>query len=120
MLGGFAHKFAGGEFKVTEVEKLNGEASLSIRKGKKIVAYDFNSVLKWDMVLKDGDGNEIGKLKGSYELPEISSDIDDSGDEYEVRSSVKEDSGKLKERFDTLIRKEIPKELRKSIQENFV
>jgi hypothetical protein len=66
-------------------------------------------VLKWELNVKDGDGNVIGTLKGSYEMPEISSDIDDEGDEYEVRSSIKEDPGKLQGRFDNIIRKGAPK-----------
>lgn len=120
MLGGFVHQFAGGELKVTGVDKLSGEASVSIRKGKKIVSYDYNSTLKWELTVKDGEGTEIGKVKGTYELPEISNDIDDDGEDYEIRSSVKEDPGKLKDRFDNIIRKEAPKELRKAIKEGFV
>jgi hypothetical protein len=77
-------------------------------------------VLKWELNVKDGDGNVIGTVKGTYEMPEISSDIDDEGDEYEVRSSIKEDPGKLKDRFDNIIRKDAPKELRKAIKEGFV
>lgn len=64
VLGGFTNQVAGGEFRVTAVDKLQGEASISIRKGKKIVSYDFNSVMKWELTLRDGDGNEVGKLKG--------------------------------------------------------
>ena len=45
VLGGFVYKFAGGELKITSVEKINGEASVSIRKGKKIVSYDYNAKL---------------------------------------------------------------------------
>ena len=30
-------------------------------------------------------------MKGQYELPEISSDIDDDGEEWEIRPSIKED-----------------------------
>ena len=93
---------------------------MSIRKGKKIVAYDFNCNLKWEMTIKDGDNNLIGTLKGTYELPEISSDIDDSGDDYEIRTSIKEDPNKLKDRFDTLIRKDIPKAMRGAIKQGFV
>lgn len=47
VLTNFVYKFGGGELKIVSVDKLNGEASISIRKGKKIVAYDYNAKLKW-------------------------------------------------------------------------
>lgn len=106
--------------KVASVDNLKGEAGVSIRKGKKIVSYDYNCKLKWDLVVRDGDGNEVGKINGTYELPEVSNDIEDDGDEWEVRSGVKEDPNNLKARFDNLIRKEIPNALRKAIREDFV
>ena len=102
------------------VDKLNGEASVSIRKGKKIVSYDYNALLKWDFVLKDGEGTEVGIIKGEYELPEVSNDIDDDGDDWEIKTSFKEDKSNLKARFDATIRKDAPKELRKVIKEQFV
>ncbi len=30
-------------------------------------------------------------MKGQYELPEVSSDIDDDGEDWEIRLSIKED-----------------------------
>ena len=30
-------------------------------------------------------------MKGQYALPEVSSDIDDDGEEWEIRPSIKED-----------------------------
>lgn len=45
VIGGFVHNFPGGQLRITAVDKLAGEASVSIRKGKKIVSYDFNSVV---------------------------------------------------------------------------
>ena len=120
VLGGFKHEFAGGVLTVTSVDKLKGEAGISIRKGKKIVSFDYNCKLLWELVVKDGEGKEVGKLKGEYEFPEISSDIDDDGEDWEVRTSFKQDEGNLKSRFDTLVRKDIPKELRKTIKEQFV
>lgn len=64
ILGGFAYKFPGGEIKIISVEKINGEASVSLRKGKKIVSYDYNATLKWELSAKDGEGNEVANLKG--------------------------------------------------------
>ena len=59
-------------------------------------------------------------MKGEYELPEISSDIDDGGDEWEFKNTYRTDKGNLKGRFENFIRKDIPKELRKAIKETFV
>lgn len=77
--------------KVASVDKLKGESSISIRKGKKIISYDYNSLLKWECSFKDGEGNEVGSMKGTYELPEVSNDIDDDGDEWEIKTSIKDD-----------------------------
>jgi len=59
-------------------------------------------------------------LKGTYELPEVSNDIADDGEEWEIRTTVKEDKAQMKARFDNHIRKDAPKELRKVIKEQFV
>lgn len=69
---------------------------MSIRKGKKITTYDYNIKLKWDCVFKDGDGNEVGIIKGEYELPEVSNDIEDDGEDWEIKSTVMEDKNNLK------------------------
>lgn len=101
---------------------MKGEASVSIRKGKKIVAYDYSAFLKWECSFKDGEGNVVASLKGTYELPEVSSDIDDDGELWEVKPSIKEETPTgIKARYEQpLIRKEVPEALRKSIKELFV
>jgi activator of HSP90 ATPase len=43
VIGGFSFEFPGGVLKISSVDTLKGEASVSIRKGKKIVAYDYNA-----------------------------------------------------------------------------
>jgi hypothetical protein len=91
VIGGFKFTFPGGELKITSVDSIAGEASVSIRKGKKIVAYDFNAMLKWECSFKDGEGKEVAQMKGSYECPEISNDIADEGDDWEIKASIKED-----------------------------
>ena len=53
-------------------------------------------------------------------MPEVSNDVVDDGEDWEVRVTVKEDKGQNKARFDNFIRKEAPKELRKLIKEQFV
>ena len=44
---------------ITEITKLEGEASVSIRKGKKIISFDYQINLKWKAVLADADGNQV-------------------------------------------------------------
>ena len=89
VVGSFRHEFPGGLFSISEVSTMKGEASVSIRKGKKIVSYDYNCKLLWELVLKDGEGKEVGTMKGEYEMPEVSSDIDDDGEEWEIKTSFK-------------------------------
>lgn len=120
ILGSFKYKFGGGELSVTEVKELKGESSVSIRKGKKIVSYDYNAKLKWDCSLKDGEGNEVGKMKGEYVMPEISNEIVDDGDEIEVKSLINEDQANLAGRYENIWKKEATKALRKEILDKFV
>jgi len=67
------------------VEKFEGDSAINIRKGKKIVSYDYNCKLKFECKVMDGDGKEIEKVTGEYECPEISSEMEVDGDEWEVR-----------------------------------
>ena len=59
---------------IQEITTLTGEASVSIRKGKKLVTFEYNIVLKWKVILNDAGGGEVAKVEGRYELPEISND----------------------------------------------
>lgn len=59
---------------IQEITTLTGEASVSIRKGKKLVTFEYNIVLKWKVILNDASGGEVAKVEGRYELPEISND----------------------------------------------
>ena len=40
-------KVGTGNVEVTEITKLEGESSVNIRKGKKLVGYDYEITLKW-------------------------------------------------------------------------
>lgn len=124
ILGAFRHPFPGenyGALKVTEVSDFKGESSVSIRKGKKIVNYDYNFKLKWELVLKnDSEGTNVNTVTGTYELPEVSNDIDDDGDEWEIRTSIVEDANNVKAKVDSIIRKDATNALRKEIKAKFV
>jgi activator of HSP90 ATPase len=76
-----------GEFKVTEIKDFKGESSINIRKGKKIVSYDYSFKLKWECSIFDGDKNKMGTIAGEYELPEVSNDVEDDGEDWQVKPS---------------------------------
>ena len=79
---------------IQEIVTLTGESSVSIRKGKKIVSYDYQITLKWQCILGDSDGNQISRMEGKYELPEVSSDED--WEDWEVRVEFGEDPDNLR------------------------
>ena len=63
---------------IKEVKKFEGESSVSVRKGKKIVTYDYQVRLVWKAVLSDNTGSKpIGNCEGEYFFPEISNDEED-------------------------------------------
>jgi len=55
---------------------LVGESSVSIRRQKKIVTYEYSVSLEWSI----SDGTI--EATGLFNLPEISNDVLDSGDEW--------------------------------------
>ena len=83
---------------IIEITSLTGESSVSIRKGKKLVTYDYEIKLKWQCVLADGAGNEVSKVEGKYEIPEMSQD--DEWEEWEVRVEYGDDPDNLRSMLD--------------------
>jgi len=82
--------------KVTEVKEMKGESGVSIRKGKKIVSYDYSIQLKWRcaMMAMEG-GKEVASCEGTYEMPEVSNE--EEWADWEIRVSYGQDSENLKE-----------------------
>jgi hypothetical protein len=72
-----------GWVKVTKMEKCEGEASVSNRKGKRIVAFELKVTCKWEGQVDYDD------VSGELLLPYISEDIEDAND-FEVKLSAKE------------------------------
>jgi activator of HSP90 ATPase len=71
--------------KITEVKDLKGESSVSVRKGKKIVTYEYTTKLVWRCDMGDETNSKvIGSITGEYFIPEISNDIIDDGEEWDV------------------------------------
>ena len=103
---------------IQEITTLTGEASVSIRKGKKIVTFEYNIVLKWKVVLTDANGGSVAEVTGRYELPEISND--DEWQEWEVRVEYGEDPNNLRDMLDQMIRSFAPKALKQAINTEYV
>lgn len=73
-----------GSCEVTEVSKLDGEASINNRKGKLIFFYEWDVKLNWT-----GQSNSGVKYKGHVEIPNLSDENDPS--EVEIRVSLAKD-----------------------------
>ncbi|KAM3919103.1 activator of 90 kDa heat shock protein ATPase homolog 1 isoform 2-T2 [Leptodactylus fuscus] len=73
-----------GSCEVTEVSKLDGEASINNRKGKLIFFYEWDVKLNWT-----GHSNSGVKYKGHVEIPNLSDENDPS--EVEIRVSLAKD-----------------------------
>mmetsp|Transcript_4843 Transcript_4843/g.3320 ORF Transcript_4843/g.3320 Transcript_4843/m.3320 type:complete len:175 (+) Transcript_4843:615-1139(+) len=112
----FKHEFKGGELRITEVKKCTGESSVSIRKGKKLVTYDYAIDLKWECHLLEGE-KSIANCKGEYVLPEVSQDEEF---DWEVRATFTEDNDNLRKGWEQIVRKYAVEDLRKAIKTQFV
>ncbi|XVE61278.1 hypothetical protein DITRI_Ditri06bG0026900 [Diplodiscus trichospermus] len=75
--------------KTKNVEKVDGEAYVNVRKGKIIPGYEISLSLSWEGEAKDGEGKTLLKVDGSVEIPYIS---DENADEDpEVKVTVKDE-----------------------------
>jgi len=85
VLGLFYFKHERATLRIIEVKDLKGESSVSIRKGKKIITYEYAVKLVWKCDMGDESNTKVlGSIEGEYEMPEISGDILDDGDEWEI------------------------------------
>jgi len=79
----FYYKQDRATYKIKEVKDFKGESSVSIRKAKKIVSYEYSTKLVWTCDLADEQKTKvIGSVEGEITFPEISNDEDDW--DYEV------------------------------------
>jgi activator of HSP90 ATPase len=107
--------------KVTEVKELKGESSVSIRKQKKIVTYEYSAHLKWKCDMGDETNSKvIGSIEGEFILPEISNDILDDGDEWEVETRILTGDETLKKTLYQVVKKFAPDALISQIKTKFV
>ena len=104
---------------ITEVKNCTGDAEVNIRKGKKLVTYDYNISLSWQLDLYDKEKSKvISKMTGIYELPEVSNDEEEDG--WEVRIGFQDDKDKIKHVFEQMCRKLAADALKKAIMTGFV
>ncbi len=115
VLSGFTYKMNDATMSITEIKTFKGESSVSIRKGKKIVAYDYSLVLAWQVEMADKN-SVFATLKGSYELPEVSNEEE----LWEVRVTMGEDKQGIQSMLEQMVRTLAPKELREAIKRDFV
>ena len=87
-LGSFVHTVPGGSLKVTQCD-ITGDSSASIRKGKKIIVFDYEIDLKWKIDLKWDDNEAV--VTGHFKLPEVSNAVYD--DEEEVVIHIEYSTG---------------------------
>ena len=66
------------------MKELTGEATVLIRKGKKIVTYEYKASLEWGLINEEEKAPGVDYIGGEYELPEISNDVLDDGDEWDI------------------------------------
>lgn len=71
---------------------------MSVRKGKKIVQFDYHVTMQWKVSFADKDGREISFCSGTYEWPEICSE--ESFDAWECRVVYLEDKDQLRGMLD--------------------
>jgi activator of HSP90 ATPase len=73
---------------IKEVKEVKGESSVSVRKGKKIVTYEYAVKILFKIDLADESNTKsVGSVEGIYEWPEISNDVLDDGEEWDVNIS---------------------------------
>ena len=74
----FYYKQDRATYKIKEVKDFKGESSVSIRKGKKIVTYEYEVKLVWQCDFSNEQKTTvIGSIEGEIFFPEISNDDDD-------------------------------------------
>lgn len=95
---------------ITEVEKVDGEASANNRKGKLIFFYEWDIKLKWEGVLAGGSE----KIKGEIHIPNLSEENDVS--EVDMTVTIKS-NGDEAQRVKAFMHHVGREEIRKQLQE---
>ncbi|GLT38625.1 hypothetical protein SLA2020_128600 [Shorea laevis] len=92
--------------KTKNVDKVDGEAYVNVRKGKIIPGYEISVVLSWEGEAKDAEGQSLLKVEGTVEVPYIA---DENADEDpELRVTVKDEGPVGKRLKDAMVAKGKP------------
>lgn len=113
----FTHRMNDVVLSISEITELKGESGVSIRKGKKIVSFDYEIKLKWEAKLCDGD-KVISKATGAYHMPEVCNDTE--WEDWEIRTGIHEDNDKIMQFAEQMVRAFATKDLKQTIQDKFV
>ena len=89
-----------GWVKVTKIDKCEGEASISNRKGKRIVAYELKVTCEWKGSV------DYDEVSGELILPYVSEDVEDSA--YEIKLTAKEPNDDSHKKAMKYIQKQLP------------
>jgi len=78
-------------FKCWKLDKCTGEASITRRKGNKvIVLYEIEAKIKWECTLKNAAGETVASSKGAFEMPCIDTVEDIDKFEMQVKFNKQE------------------------------
>lgn len=119
LVKGYNIDLPGGHVKIVNVE-LSGEASASIRKGKKIMFFEWKVKALWEGQLLDEEGTVLGAGDGEINIPDLDQDNcgvaeDGSDGDYEVKVSMSEDGGAKDKQLRDLLQKHGMKDFRRKI-----
>lgn len=91
---------------LNKVDKIKGEASINIRKGKQIITYEFEMEVEWSAE------NEVDSCDGTFKLTELNeTDLDD----FQVTGIHVKESTQISDKSKELIRKHFKKELQEKV-----
>ncbi|KAK4272604.1 hypothetical protein QN277_021135 [Acacia crassicarpa] len=82
--------------KIKNVDKVDGEAYVNVRKGKIIPGYELSLSLSWEGEAKDSDGKSLLKVDGTVQVPYIS---DENADEDPELKFTVNDEGPVGKRL---------------------
>lgn len=77
---------------IKNVKNLTGDSSILVRKGKKIVVYDYSFTLEWKLTINNADNTGVeGSIEGEYFFPEVSNDVENDGEEFDCQYRTKDE-----------------------------
>ncbi|KAK2964429.1 putative Activator of Hsp90 ATPase, N-terminal [Blattamonas nauphoetae] len=79
-----AFPLEGGTLTIPEVDSIEGDAVINIRKGKRIISYELKITSKWSGQI--GEGDSAKKETGKIEMPYVCEDVDDMNFEVKVKA----------------------------------